>query len=264
MKRCLTFCLAAILLLAGLCGCREQGITMEELSHTGTLKVALVEDCAPYIIQNADGSLSGIEVDLLRKIGEQINAVPTFTILPREEALDGVEKGDYHLAAGMLSNKSETEQHLLYTDGYARIPQAVVCKLDGGFDNMTDLRVKRIGTRIGTYANALATREGYYLFGYNTFAESLQQLEQDKVVALLMDRWVARRLIPAYDEKTAQAGDTVMLDGIVATGLHSFAMAGGSGEVIGQINAATSQLATDGVIAEIFETYGATYYSPYQ
>ncbi|MBQ9859433.1 MAG: amino acid ABC transporter substrate-binding protein [Clostridia bacterium] len=264
MKRCLVLCIAAILLLVGLCGCKEQGVTMEELSQVGTLKIALIGECAPYVIQNEDGSLWGIEVDLLHRVCEQINVKAEFTLLDRETALNGVEKGDYHLAAGMLSDKSETEQTLVYTNGYAKIPQAVVCKLDGEFHNMTDLRVKRIGTRIGTYAHALSAREGYFGFGYNTFSESLQQLEQDKVVALLMDRWVAQQLVTPYDEETAQAGDLVILDGTVATGLHCFAMAGGSGDVVNQINIAISQLAAEGIIAEIFETYFATYYSPYQ
>ena len=263
MKRIVAF-LLTILVLLGLSGCKkENGITLEELNQLGSLKIAVVADCAPYVLQGEDGSLSGIEIDLLRRVCDDLGATPAFTVLSREEALEGVEKGDYHLAAGMLSEKCATEQDLIYTHAYAKIPQVIVCKLDGSFHKMTDLQVKRLGARDGTYAHALAAKEGYFLFPYATYAELIQGLADDTVAALLMDRWVANTLVPPYDETVTKAGDIVVLDATVTNGTHNFALARGSEEIAAKINETVSTLAADGVMADIFSAYSTTYHSPY-
>jgi len=240
-------------------GNRKNGTTMEELKRNPVLRVAFSTDCAPYAYQKEDGSLGGIEVELMEQLCVSMGWKLDGHLVGREEALEGVANGTYHLVTGALSSATTTPYNLLYTNPYSNVEQMMVCKLGGSFNGYASLPTAILAVKAGTYSEALAQKQQYITHSYGTLSQTMEALKEGMVDALLLDRWMAAELL-----KTADAADNlVMLDAKLTTVGYSFAMAPGSDEVVHEMNVTISKLAADGVINHIFDAHDALYHSPY-
>src|SRR3984885_3286644 len=96
------------------------------------LRVA-VYDVAPYGYVNPDGSISGISVDLWRRVAERLER--QFKLIPvaeMESVLSGLEQGQYDAAIGAITITPEREKRVDFSYPAHRSGVAVALRKDKG------------------------------------------------------------------------------------------------------------------------------------
>lgn len=147
----LTACFA---LICGLSACSEtpapsaqQATTAETTQTTPTTEVAFEEQPTEYVSPLPDnapivravvtgsdepfsfrdvyGNVSGLEVDIIRAIGEAEGFKVDLDTKPRKELLDNVEAGKYDVGLAFMGRTPERQQRFNLSDPYFYAPNAV-------------------------------------------------------------------------------------------------------------------------------------------
>ena len=252
--------LVATLFFTGVIG-GYRGTTLAELKKDGVLKVVILEDSYPYAKINSDGVAVGLEVDILKKVCTELGVTPEFTELPRDKALKGLNKGNYHLVCGGLSASVSTEKPLSFTNPYSNVQQMILCKQDGKYENFASLPTVKLAVKAGTHAEWLAKKQNYNYTAYPFTTNAVNAVESGTMDAMLLDRWTAQAITEGSHSGTSSK--VVMMNAAIATAGYCFAVTPDSDEVVNEINVIVSRLAAEGVLEAIFEAHDAIYYSPY-
>jgi polar amino acid transport system substrate-binding protein len=104
-----------------------------EPAQAAPLRIA-VYDVPPYGYTNPDSSMSGISVDLWRRIAERLER--QFKLIPvaeMEAILSGLEQGRYDAAIGAITITSEREKRVDFSYPAHRSGVAVALRKDNAF-----------------------------------------------------------------------------------------------------------------------------------
>ena len=110
LKQLLTVLLFCILGTAGL----------TQTTGTDRLRV-LVKPVPPFVIENADGSLSGFSIDLWQMVEKQLGVQSDITVLPNvTELLQAVEAGKGDVAIAAVTITADREQRMDFSHPFFR------------------------------------------------------------------------------------------------------------------------------------------------
>ena len=101
-----------VLATLGLGGCFAAAAFGAEEHETGPLRIA-VYDVPPYGYVDTDGSISGVSVDLWRRVAERMER--EFKLIPvsdMESILGGLEQGRFDAAIGAITITPEREERV--------------------------------------------------------------------------------------------------------------------------------------------------------
>jgi polar amino acid transport system substrate-binding protein len=124
-------------LLAGLSlgGCLAAAMVCAfgaEQRETGPLRIA-VYDVPPYGYVDTDGSISGVSVDLWRRVAEQMQRQFTFVpVSDMESVLAGLEQGRFDAAIGAITITPEREERVDFSYPTHRSGVAVALRKETG------------------------------------------------------------------------------------------------------------------------------------
>ncbi|MBN2569209.1 MAG: amino acid ABC transporter substrate-binding protein [Deltaproteobacteria bacterium] len=94
---------------------------MREIAKRGKLVVAMcAQDRPPFVVTGADGTLSGMDVELARSIGDRLG-VPTEidrSAATYDEVINRVAKGNADIGISLLSATTERARRVLFTEPY--------------------------------------------------------------------------------------------------------------------------------------------------
>ncbi|MBQ8683675.1 MAG: amino acid ABC transporter substrate-binding protein [Clostridia bacterium] len=259
MKRVLV-CRLVVLLLLSLCGCQKTvGTSLKDLQRAGKLTVAVSPDCSPYITLGEDGRYTGIEVDLLSMVCDELGVLLDIQAVEAHKVLPGVEAGKYDLGAGTVSDMATTGSVVAYSNAYAKAPQRLLIKPGTSIPDVHQLAQKVIAVRHGTYATSYCISNGIPMATYGTYEEAVEAVLDGTADGLLVDEYIARELMKTY---TAETPTLALAYDPVDTCTYAFAAATGSGELLARINQIISELLAEGTLHWLYEQYGLTYTSP--
>ena len=80
--------------------------------------VVATKEAPPFAIKNADGTWSGLSIDLLQIVARRLDREPVYREYNLEGMLSAVESGEVDIAAAALSITREREQRLDFTHPY--------------------------------------------------------------------------------------------------------------------------------------------------
>ena len=249
MKKLIAVLLACGMLI-GLVGCKGTG-------KSGTLTVAVFPDCAPYIQANGDGTYSGIEIELIRVICDELCVLPDIQAVAPDAILSGVEHGKYGLGAGMLSSQAETGATVVYTNPYASVPLRLLAPSDTTMTDVNYLARNTIAVCRGSFAENHCVRNGIPVAVYDTHAAALEAVLSGRADGLITDEIIAEALLQTHSDRSL-----ILIPGTVATATYAFALAEEDRETLDRINLALGKLLTDGTMHAIYREYGVAYTSP--
>lgn len=141
-------------------------------SSQGTLKMGTCANLEPFSF-NANGKLTGLDIELSRLIGKRLNRSVTVIDMQFEALIPALQSGKIDFA---LSNFNVTEERkklvnfslpyisndisvLLRHSDLPSAPAAAAAKADGLLHTTDDLRTKRIGVLLGSVHDTYATKQ---------------------------------------------------------------------------------------------------------
>ena len=241
----------------------------DEKVETKTLTVATSPDFPPF--ENlVDGEVVGIEVDIMKKICEELNYEIKFEQIAFDSVIPGIETNKYDCGMsgipGIETNKydcgmsgitvtPEREEQVLFTTPYCLAAQVIVVKADSTIASKADLEGKKVSVQLGTTADEFCREAGYTVDSYEANADAKLALTTGKV-----DAWVIDDLTAA--EMCKNDSSVKILTEPMTSEPYAFAFNFDDEALVEQVDEIIEKLIANGTIKSIFEAHGAIYTAP--
>ena len=259
MKKLIALILTAMLVLSCMTAC-SSGKTLADVQKAGKLTIATSPDFPPFEYLAEDGSVVGIEIDILNLVCEELGVELDIQQMDFDSVLPGVQTGKYDLGASGISVTPEREENTLFTVPYCLAAQAIVVLKDSPITCKADLEGKAVAVQTGTTAEEFCMGAGYTVNAYAANTDAQQALLSGKVDAWVIDDLTAADMVKIYNAENGEA--LVVLPEAMTTEPYAFAFQKDSEDLAKGINEVLNKLLADGTIAEIFAKYEAPYTAP--
>ena len=254
----LIFTLAAAC-LTGCGGSKE--VTVASIQMAGKLDIATSPDFPPFESLTADGSVEGIEIEIMELICKELGVELEIKQMDFDSVLPGVQAGKFTVGVSGISVTPAREKNTLFSVPYCLAAQAIVVTSDSTITCKADLEGKTVSVQTGTTAEEFCMANGYDVKAFAANADAESALTVGKVDAWVIDDLTAAEMVAAYNEDHPDA-PLVVLSEAMTTEPYAFAFAFGSENLVEKINEILTGLIADGTVAQIFETYNAPYTNP--
>lgn len=262
MKKMIAVILVALMVAAFFTGCGSSaaGTTLADVQKAGKLTIATSPDFPPFESLGENGSVVGIEIDLLNMICEELGVELDIEQIDFDSVLPGVQAGKYDMGVSGISVTPAREENTLFTDPYCLAAQAIVVLNGSPITCKADLEGKTVSVQTGTTAETYCMENGYKVSSFTANADAQAALVSGKVDAWVIDDLTAAEMVKLYNAENGEA--LVVLDEAMTTEPYAFAFAFGSEDLVEKINEIINSLVADGTVAEIFAKYEAPYTAP--
>lgn len=266
MKKIIAFVMASILLLTCFAACGNQeetakAATLDSVKQAGKLTIATSPDFPPFEELNADGTVTGIEIDILELICEKLGVKLDIQQMDFDSVLPGVQAAKYDVGVSGISVTPAREKNVKFTSPYCLAAQAIVVLEGSEIKSKADLTGKKISVQSGTTAESFCLENNYEISAFKANADAQTAMVSGKVAAWVIDDLTAAEMVAAYNAGNPET-KLVILDEAMTTEPYAFAFNMASADLVEEINKILEGLLADGTIAGIFEKYNAPYTSP--
>ena len=148
MKKIVALCLTLVL---SLCSLTAFAATLEDVQKAGKLVIATSPDFPPFESLGDDGEVVGIEVDILKKICEELGVEMVIEQMDFESVLPGVQAGKYDVGMSGISITEKRQKNALFTDPYCLAAQAIVVVEGSSIAGKADLEGTRLMRTLHSY-----------------------------------------------------------------------------------------------------------------
>lgn len=263
MKKLLALTLACLMVVAlfAACGGKTAGDTsLQAVLDKKELVIGTSPDFPPFENLEDDGSIVGIEIDILTKICEKLGVTLKIEQMDFDSVLPGVQAGKFDLAVSGITATEERKQNALFTDPYCLANIAIVVKEGSEVKGKADLADKTVSLQTGTTAELYCNANNYKNNAFQANADAQIALTSGKVDAWVIDDLTAKDMVSAYN---AEHDDKlVILDEAMTTEPYGFATKLGNDSLINEINTILASLLADGTIKDLFAKYEADFVDP--
>lgn len=260
-KKILALVLAIVMAAVCMTACGSKEVTVESIQKAGKLVIATSPDFPPFESLTADGSVEGIEIEVMELICEKLGVELVIQQMDFESVLPGVQSGKFDCGVSGISVTPAREKNTLFTDPYCLAAQAIVVTSDSPITGKADLESKTIAVQTATTAEEFCMENGYTVKSFNANADAQTALTTGKVDAWVIDDLTAAEMVAVYNEDHPDA-PLIILNEAMTTEPYAFAFAFGSEKLVEGINEVLNSLVADGTVASIFAKYNAPYTSP--
>lgn len=160
------------------------------------IKVAVEPSMPPFVYQEANGSLSGFDVELLDRLAQHAGVKVTYRATLLEHIFEAVQNGYADAAIGSLSVTPERQEMVAFTKPYIA---------DGGLVRLTPRQGpggRPIGVLQGSTAATYAAAQGETVRAFRSHSDMLQALQGGELSAVISDRL----LLAAWQHQLPDAG----------------------------------------------------------
>ena len=261
MKKIFALTLAVLMIAACFTGCGKKGTTLKDIQKAGKLVMATSPDFPPFEELQADGSVTGIEVEIMELICKELGVKLEIQQMNFDSVLPGVQAGKFDVGVSGISVTPKREKNVLFTTPYCLAAQAIVVLEGSEIKSKADLNGKKISVQSGTTAETFCMENGYDIQAFAANSDAEMALTTGKVAAWVIDDLTAKEMVEAYNAANP-ATKLVILEEAMTTEPYAFAFQLGSDELVAKINEILNKLVADGTVKAIFDKYNAPYTSP--
>jgi len=261
MKKIICAIMAIMLLCGCLTACGNSAATLESVKKAGKLTIATSPDFPPFEELQADGSVTGIEIELMELICKELGVTLDIQQMNFDTVLPGIQAGKYDVGVSGISVTPKREKNVKFTVPYCLAAQAIVVLETSDIKGKADLTGKKISVQSGTTAETFCMENNYDISAFAANTDAEMSLTSGKVQAWVIDDLTAAEMVAAYNAENPDV-ELVILDEAMTTEPYAFAFNMGSGDLVDAINPIIQKLVGDGTVAKIFEEYNAPYTSP--
>ena len=267
MKKIIALILAVLMLCLCMSACgssKEEttsAATLQSVKAAGKLTIATSPDFPPFEELNADGTVTGIEIDIMNLICQELGVTLDIKQMDFDSVLPGVQAAKYDVGVSGISVTPMREKNVKFTTPYCLAAQAIVVLEGSEITAKADLTGKKVSVQSGTTAESFCLENNYEVSAFKANADAQTAMVSGKVAAWVIDDLTAAEMVAAYNAGNPEK-KLVILDEAMTTEPYAFAFNMGSADLVEEINKILTQLVSDGTVAKIFEKYNAPYTSP--
>ena len=174
---------------------------LDEVRQRGTLRVAVEGTYPPFNFKDAQGRLTGFDVEIAEGLAARLGVKAAFSTTEWSAILAGLQAGRYDIIVNQVAATDERRKTFDFTQPYVVSSAQLIVRADDTrrLASPEDLRGKRIGVGQGSnYATLARGIPGADVRVYPGAPEYLQDLAANRIDVALNDSL----LIPYLAEKT--------------------------------------------------------------
>lgn len=215
--------------------------------------VATNPEYPPFESVADDGeTIVGYEVDLLNAIVEKAGFEYQFESMQFASVVSSVQANPNTIGLSGISITPARQMEVNFSSPYINAGVAVIVKADSGIATMDDLNGKVIGAQLGTTSDMKAEEivGADNVARYNTFLESVMDLQGNKIDAVFVDRPVGIEILANLNDPSL-----IMLDIEIVSDYYGIAVNKNNTELLQKINDAIAALQQEGFFDELDMKY---------
>ncbi len=203
----------------------------------------------PFVFPDPDNpsAIIGFEIEIMERIGEKLGLRPQLVVVPWDQLVPALQRGDFDLAFNGLEITPERREVIDFTIPYYYFSEQITVRRGTtGITTFDDLRGRRVGTLSATLAQNLMDADGRItVVAYPSPVEAYKDLEIGRIEAVLMDLPIAA-FYAAPNPLLENVGEPVG-EGIYAGGVRR-----DSGRLRSEVDRVLGELAAEGELERIF------------
>ncbi len=222
-----------------------------------TYKVGTEPTFPPFDTTDDDQNIVGLDMDLIKAIGEDQGFEVTFENLSFDGLIPALKAGNIDIvAAGMNKDDEERQKQVDFSDAYYESQLFVVVKEDNttinSIDDLTsDMKVAaQTGTtgasKVQELKDAGKIKEAVILDGLDT---AMMQLINGDVSAVINDKPVNEAYMKKQPDKVKMVGEALNAEN------YGFAVAKGNDELLEKINTGLKHIKENGTYDELVDEW---------
>lgn len=223
------------------------------------INVGLAAEYRPFVYYDYNNELTGLDVELIKLIGEKEGFTPKFFDMAFDGLIDSVSVGQIDLIAGAFSITPERQKELLYADVYYTNEALIIASTQSNIINSLQLNQMtnyRLGVQRGTsfdqwvktnlVSEGLISTQNVYTFA--SLDSAVKGLRNGMIDLLMLDE-------DSYKQSYQSSGNFKIVNENVGDEEYAFAAAQGSEDLIDRINDAFGKMRKDGTLKALIDNY---------
>lgn len=241
-----------VLMLVGIVGCGQQGITVKDIQKEGTLLVGLSGDYPPFeFYKMIDGkeTLVGFDVMLAEKIAEELGVKAEFKNMDFGGLIGALQSGQVDMVISGMSPNEERLKQVDFSDFYYTGENAVLVREEDAskYKTEADLKDIKIGTQLGSIQTPIAQSFTSNVKELAATQSVILELSNGNVDAVIVGKEIADRYASEFDNVVV-SDITVGSEEVMAVAIPK-----GSDELVAKVNETIASLKADGSLGTMLE-----------
>lgn len=204
----------------------------------------------PFSYHDAQGNLTGFDVELMNAVGKKLGVKVQYVETPWDSMFAALGAGRFDMVANQVTRTDERAELYTLSDPYITTTGVLVVKKgNDAIRSLDDLRGKRAAENLTSNWSQVAKGHGATVVGVDGMTEAIANLTQGRVDAIVNDKLAIRNYLatnPDADiEVVAETDDTS----------ESVYAAKKDVTWMPAVNDALAALRTDGTIQRIYDEY---------
>ena len=240
------------LMLVGVVGCGQQGISIESIEKNGTLLVGLSADYPPFeshkMINGVD-TLVGFDVMLAEEIANELGVKVQFKEMDFSGLVGALQSSQVDMVISGMSPDEERQKQVDFSDLYYTGENAVLVRTENADQVKTevDLKGMKIGTQLGSVQSPIAYELTENVKELATTQAIVLELSNGNIDAVIVGKEIANRYAEEFDNI-----EVAQLE-VSSEECMAVAMPKGSDELVAKVNEIISTLKSEGKLDMILE-----------
>lgn len=265
MKKIITLVLSLVIIVAcalSLTACAGiKDSTPEGIQKYGKLVVATNAYFPPFEFYE-DGKITGWDIEIAQVLADKLGVELVVEDMDFDSVLIAPGTNKAHIAMAGISYSEDRDKNLDFSDGVFNSSQVIIVRNDSDITGPFDLSGKVVGVQSGTVGQLLGEMDPDWagegedvclaapktVQKYPTGAEAVLALQQNKVDAVIIDKYPAENFVANYE-------GIKICEATVYDDEYAFAVKEGNKELVDWLNAALAEMKTDGTFDRISEKY---------
>lgn len=253
IRRTFLFSALSLALGTGLAGQALAGEQLQKIKDSGTLSVGLEGTYPPFSFVDADGKLTGFEVELSEALAKELGVKAKIQQTKWDGILAALESKRLDVVVNQVTISEERKKKYDFSKPYTVSGiQALTKKADADkVKSAQDLSGKKVGLGLGTnYEQWLKENVPTAIIKtYDDDPTKYQDLRVGRIDAILVDRLAALELVAKTKDTLAVAGEPFSRQEA------GIALRKGEPELLEAIDKALDKLRADGTLAKLSQKY---------
>lgn len=216
-----------------------------ELLKPGQLKVATLGTFPPFSMRSPNGQLDGLEIRVMKEIAKRLNLEYTPVLVQWDSLLVALEANQFDLSTSAMDITPARQKQIIFSDGWLESGARILTPTDSPIKSAADLKGKRVGTQVSSTYAVLAEEHGAVVKSYKSESDTIQDLANHNVDAVITDSITGAYLIKHVGLPIA------MTDDYVSHIQKGFAFKKGKPNLVAAVNKALADMKADGTYAAL-------------
>jgi len=247
------FVLAAMTFVT-LSGCGQaaaEDTSLADIKAAGKFVVGLDDSFPPMGFVDENNELGGFDIDLAKEVAMRLGVEAEFKPTEWDGIVLSLINKDIDVVWNGMTITEERLEKIAFSNPYFNNEQIVIVKPDSGIETLADLSGKTVGTQLES-SGALALRSTKELSDslagireYGNNVEALMDLENGRIVAVVVDQVLGRYYIESNDL------DYLVLEESLGTELYGIGIRKEDVSLKEAIDATLAEMIEDGTAGDI-------------